>query len=55
MDLLEDIRMSLLNVCFVIIYIIPKMLVLPKNHQNFLKDNVFDCLRSITSFYFLKN
>ena len=35
MDLLEDLRMSLLNVCFVIIYVIPKMLVLPKKSTEF--------------------
>ena len=38
--------MSLLNFNFVVIYIIHKILVLPKNHQNYLKDNIFK--------YFLK-
>ena len=35
MDLLEDIKMSLLNFCFVMIYIIRKILVLLKNHLNY--------------------
>ena len=37
MDLLKDLKMSLLNFSFVMIYIIHKMLVLLKNHPNFLK------------------
>ena len=37
MDLLEDLKMSLLNFSFVMIYIIPKILVLLKNHLKFLK------------------
>ena len=41
MDLLEDLRMSLLNFNFVMIYIIYKFLVLIKNHLNYLKDNIF--------------
>ena len=37
------------------IYIIRKILVLLKNHLNFLKDNIFECfLRSKTDFYFFK-
>ena len=43
MDLLEDLRMSLLNFNFVMIYIIYKVLVLIKNHLNYLKDNIFKC------------
>ena len=35
MDLLEDLKMSLLNFNFVMIYI---MLVLLKNHLNYFKD-----------------
>ena len=35
--------MSLLNVSFVMIYIICKMLVLLKNHLSYLKDNIFKC------------
>ena len=50
MDLLEDYKMLLLNFSFAI-YIIHKMLVLLKNHLNFLNvvfSNAF--LRSITDF-----
>ena len=36
--------MSYLNFNFVMIYIINKILILPKNHLNFLKDNIFKCL-----------
>ena len=36
MDLLEDLKMSLLNVDFAMIYMIHKILLL-KNHLNFLK------------------
>ena len=43
MDLLEDLKMSLLNFSFVMIYIIHKILVLLKNHLNYLKDNIFEC------------
>ena len=53
MDLLEDLKMSLLNFSFVKIYIIHRMLVLLKNHLNFLRvvfSNAF--LRSIIDFFF---
>ena len=43
MDLLEDLKMSLLNFSFIMIYIIQKMLVLLKNHLNYFKDNIFKC------------
>ena len=43
MDLLEDLKMSLLNSNFVMIYIIHKMLVLLKNHLSYIKDNIFEC------------
>ena len=43
MDLLKNLRMSLLNFNFVMIYIIHKILVLLKNHMNFFKDSVFEC------------
>ena len=36
MDLLEDLKMSLLNFSFIMIYIIHKILVLLKNHLNYL-------------------
>ena len=51
MDLLEDYKMSLLNLSFAMIYIIHKMVVLLKNHLNFQKvvfSNVFE--RSIIGF-----
>ena len=51
MNLLEDLKMSLLNFNFVMIHTIYKILVLIKNHLNYL----FECfLRSIRDFYFLK-
>ena len=43
MDLLKNLKMSLLNVNFVIIYIIHKMLIMLKNHLNYLKDSIFEC------------
>ena len=43
MDLLKDLKMSLLNFNFVMIYIIHEMLVLIKNNLNYLKDNIFEC------------
>ena len=43
MDLLEDLKMSFLNFNFLMIYIIHKMLVLLKNHLNYLKDSIFEC------------
>ena len=53
MDLIKYLRLSLLN--FVMIYIIHKILVLIKNHLNYLKDNLFECfLRSIIDFYVFK-
>ena len=47
MDLLEYLKISLLNFNFVIIYIIHKILVLLRNHLNYHKDNIFE--------YFFKN
>ena len=43
MDLLKYLKMSLLSFSFVMIYIIHEMLVLPKNHLNYLKDKIFEC------------
>ena len=43
MNLLEDLRMLLLNFKFVMIHIIHKILILIKNHMNFLQDNTFKC------------
>ena len=42
MDLLKDLKMSLLNFNFALIYIIHKMLVLLKNHLNYLKDSILE-------------
>ena len=42
MGLLEDLKISLLNFSFAMIYIICKMLVLLKNYLNYLKDNIFE-------------
>ena len=36
-----DLRISILNFNFVMIHIIHKILVLIKNHTNYLKDNIF--------------
>ena len=43
MDLLEDLRISLLNLSFDLIYIIHKMFVLPKSQLNYHEDNIFEC------------
>ena len=43
MELLEDLKMSLLNFDFVMIYVIHKVFVFLKNHLNFLKDSIFEC------------
>ena len=53
MDLLEGVRMSLLNFNIIMIHMIQNMLVLLENHLNYLKDSIFDIfLRSIIDFYF---
>ena len=54
MDLSEDLRMSLLNFNFVMIYIIHKILILIKDQQFILKI-IFSnaaCLKCIIAFYF---
>ena len=43
MALLEDLKMSLPNFNFVVIYIIHKMLVLLKNSLNYFKNSIFEC------------
>ena len=43
MNLLEDLKILLSNFKFVMIYRIHKILVLLKNHLNYLKDNIFEC------------
>ena len=58
MDLMEDLKMPLLNFSFVMIYIIHKMLVLLKNHLKFLKVVFSNCfLKENNSLlmFFLKN
>ena len=45
--ILEDLRISLLNFSFVMIYIIHEILVLIKSYLNYFKYNTFEC--------FLKN
>ena len=42
MDLLKDLKMSLLNFSFIMVYTIHKISVLIKNHLNYLKDNIFE-------------
>ena len=37
-----DLRISFLNFNFVMIYIVPKILVMIKNHPDYLKDNIFE-------------
>ena len=44
MDLLEHLKMSLLNLNFAVTYIIHKMLLLLKNRINYLKDSIFELL-----------
>ena len=39
MNLLEDLKKSLLNFSFMMIYTFHKFLVLVENHLNYLKDN----------------
>ena len=57
MDLLEDLRISILNFSFVMIHIIHKMLVFLRNHLNYLKDNFFKCFFKEYNrlLFFLKN
>ena len=43
MDLLEDLKMPILNFNFVMIYIIHKTLVLLENILNYIKGNIFEC------------
>ena len=58
MNLLEDFKKSLLNFSLIMIYTIHKILVLIKNHLNYLKDNIFECLfkkYNRLSFFFKNN
>ena len=43
MDLLKDLKMSLLNFNYNMIYMIHKTLVSIKNKLNYLKDSTFEC------------
>ena len=43
MNLLKNLRKSLLNFSFVKIYIVHKMLVSLKIHLNYFKDSIFEC------------
>ena len=43
MDLLEGLKMSLLSFNLVMTYIIHKILVLLKNHLDYLKDSISQC------------
>ena len=56
MHLLEESKISPLNINFVLICIIHKMLVLLKNHLNYIKDSIFKCFfkeyDKILSFFF---
>ena len=51
MDLLQDLKMSLLNFNFAMVYIIHKILVLPRNHLNYLKDSIFECFFFFNNFF----
>ena len=58
MDLLDGLKISLkilLNSNFVMVYIIHKMLVLLKNHLNYLKDSIFKCFFKEYKRFFLFN
>ena len=53
MDLSGDLKISVLIFNFVMIYVIHKVLVLLKNHLNYLEDSIFECfLRSMIDLYF---
>ena len=43
MNLLEDLKMSLLDFNFVMICMIHEMVVLIKNNLNYLKDSILEC------------
>ena len=45
MKFLEDLRMSLLNFNFAMIYVIHKIFILPKNQRNYLKDSIVKCIK----------
>ena len=43
MNLFKDSKMSLSNFSFIMIYPVHKILVLIKNHLDYLKDIIFQC------------
>ena len=47
MNLLEHSKISLLNFNFVMIFIIHEMLVLLKNHLNYLKENFLTLFKDL--------
>ena len=48
--------MPLLNFNFFIVYIIHKILVLLKNHLDYLNDNIFECFKKNNRIlFFLRN
>ena len=53
MNLLEDLKKSLLNFSYIMIYASHKILVLIKNPLNYLKDNISECFfKKCNRFYF---
>ena len=54
MDILEDLKISLLNFTFFMIYIIHKMLILLKNNLNYLKDSIFEYFFKYNRLLFFK-
>ena len=53
MDLLEGLKMSLLNFTFAMINVIHKTQVLLKNNLNGIKDSVFECFsKEYNTLYF---
>ena len=57
MNLLKYLKISLLNCSFIVIYTINKILVLIKNHLNYLNDNNSKCFFKEYNIFliFLKN
>ena len=51
MDLLKDLKMSLLSFNFVMIDIVRKMLVLIENNLNYLTDTIFECFLRSTIYF----
>ena len=47
-----DLKISLLNLIFAMIYILHKILVLIKYYVTYLKDKIFEFFQSIIDFYF---